>query len=143
LAMRTLFTIHNIGYHGLFPAAALPHIGLAGTGVFRPEGLEFFGKVCYLKGGLCFSDWLNTVSPTYASEIQTPEYGFGLDGVLRERSHMLSGILNGADYTEWNPETDPYIAAHYSAAGLDGKRICKRDLLNDFDLPAEAMDAPL
>jgi starch synthase len=143
LAIRTLFTIHNVGYHGLFPAAALSEIGLDGAGVFRPAGLEFFGKVCYLKGGLHFSDWLNTVSPTYAREIQTPEYGFGLDGVLRDRSHMLTGILNGADYTEWNPETDPYIAAHYSAADLSGKRPCKQALVSEFGLPAEAMDAPL
>ena len=143
LAMHNLFTVHNVGYHGLFPAAALADIGLAGTEVFRPDGLEFFGKVCYLKGGLNFADALNTVSPTYAREIQTPEYGFGLDGVLRARSQALSGILNGADYTEWNPETDGFIAANYSSADLSGKRVCKESLVNEFGLPAEAMDAPL
>ena len=127
LGMRTLFTVHNLGYHGLF----------------RPEGLEFFGKVGYLKGGLTFSDALNTVSPTYAREIQTPEYGFGLDGVLRARGNVLTGILNGVDYTEWNPETDRFIAAHYSAADLRGKGTCKGDLINEFGLPAEASDAPL
>ncbi|MGA2134405.1 MAG: glycogen synthase GlgA [Bryobacteraceae bacterium] len=141
--LRTLFTIHNAGYHGLFPAAAQSDIGLAATDTFRPEGLEFFGKVCYLKGGLNYSDALNTVSPTYAREIQTPEYGFGLDGVLRARSQVLSGILNGADYTEWNPQTDRFIAANYSAADLTGKRACKEDLLREFGLPTEAMDAPL
>ena len=141
--IRTLFTIHNVGYHGLFPAAAQSDIALAGSGAFRPEGLEFFGKVCYLKGGLNYSDALNTVSPTYAREIQTPEYGFGLDGVLRARSNVLTGILNGVDYTEWNPETDPLIAARYSAADLSGKRVCKQDLLSQFGLPPEAMDAPL
>ena len=96
-----------------------------------------------MKGGLNYADALNTVSPTYAREIQTPEYGFGLDGVLRARSQVLSGILNGVDYTEWNPETDPFIAAHYSSADLSGKRACKQDLVNMFGLPAEAMDAPL
>jgi starch synthase len=143
LGLRTLFTIHNLEFHGLFPAAALPEIGLAGTDEFRPDGLEFFGKVCFLKGGLNYAGALNTVSPTYAREILTPEYGVGLDGALRARSHALSGILNGADYTEWNPETDPWIAAHYSAADLSGKRTCKQDLVNAFGLPAEAMDAPL
>ncbi len=142
LAMRTLFTVHNLGYHGLFPADTLADAGLAPE-VFRPDGLEFFGKVSYLKGGLNYAHALNTVSPTYSREIQTPEYGFGLDGVLRARSQVLSGILNGVDYTEWNPETDPHIAAHYSAADLTGKRACKQDLLNEFGLPAEAMDAPL
>ena len=143
LGMRTLFTVHNVGYHGLFPEEALAEIGLAGSPVFRPEGLEFFGKVCYLKGGLNFSDALNTVSPTYAREIQTPEYGFGLDGVLRARSNVLTGILNGADYSEWNPETDGLIAAHYSRDDLSGKRICKQDLVHAFGLPAEATEAPL
>ena len=143
LGMRTLFTIHNLGYHGLFPAAALDEIGLGGTDALRPDGLEFFGKVCYLKGGLNYADALNTVSPTYAREIQTPEYGFGLDGVLRARAGALSGILNGADYTEWNPETDRWIAAHYSSADLSGKRDCKQDLVNVFGLPGEAIDAPL
>ncbi|HLY18466.1 MAG TPA: glycogen synthase GlgA [Bryobacteraceae bacterium] len=143
LAMRSLFTAHNVGYHGLFPAETLADIGLAGSQVFRPDGLEFFGKVCYLKGGLNYAHALNTVSPTYAREIQTPEYGFGMDGVLRARSPVLSGILNGVDYKEWNPETDRFIAAHYSAADLSGKRACKRDLVTEFGLPAEAMDAPL
>jgi starch synthase len=143
LGMHSLFTIHNLGYHGLFPEAALADIGLAGTEEFRPGGLEFFGKVSYLKGGLNYAEALNTVSPTYAREIQTPEYGFGLDGVMRARTQALSGILNGVDYTEWNPESDPLIAANYSSADLSGKRICKQDLVNTFGLPAEAMDAPL
>jgi len=143
LGIRTLFTVHNLGYHGLFPEEALDEIGLAGSPLFRPGGLEFFGKVCYLKGGLNFSDALNTVSPTYAREIQTPEYGFGLDGVLRARSSVLSGILNGVDYGEWDPGTDRFLAAHYSSADLSGKRICKQDLVQAFGLPAEAMEAPL
>jgi len=141
--MHSLFTIHNAGYHGLFPAETLADIGLAGTEDFNPDGIEFFGKVCFLKGGLNYAEALNTVSPTYAREIQTPEYGFGLDGVLRARSNILSGILNGVDYGEWNPETDPAIAARYSASDLSGKRACKQDLVNTFGLPAAAMDAPL
>lgn len=142
-AIHSLFTIHNLGYHGLFPAAAMADIGLAGTDEFRPSGLEFFGKLCYIKGGLNYADALNTVSPTYAREIQTPEYGFGLDGVLRARSQVLSGILNGVDYSEWNPETDAWTVAHYSSADLAGKRACKQDLVNTFGLPQEAMEAPL
>jgi starch synthase len=142
LGTKTLFTIHNLGYQGLFPATALAEIALD-PAVFTPQGLEFFGRLSYLKGGLVFADALNTVSPTYASEIQTPEYGFGLDGVLRSRAAVLSGILNGADYREWSPETDPYLAARYSVSDLAGKRTCKERLLAEFGLPAEAMDAPL
>jgi starch synthase len=141
--VRTVFTVHNLGYHGIFPERALAEIGLAGANVFHLEGLEFFGKVCYLKGGLCFSEALTTVSPTYAREIQTPEYGFGMDGVLRARSNALTGILNGVDYSEWNPETDRFIAANYSLTDVTGKRVCKRDLLEAFGLPIEAIDAPL
>jgi starch synthase len=142
LAIRTLFTVHNVGYHGLFPAAALADIAL-GSETFRPSGIEFFGKVCFLKGGLNYAHALNTVSPTYAREIQTPEYGFGLDGVLRARSQVLSGILNGVDYTEWNPQTDRFLAANYSSADLSAKRDCKQSLLNEFAFPPEAIDAPL
>jgi starch synthase len=105
--------------------------------------LEFYGRVNLLKGGLCYSDALSTVSPRYAEEIQTEEYGFGLDGLLRARRGALTGILNGVDYSDWNPETDPYIAAHYSAGDLRGKRTCKKDLLDEFGLPAEALDRPV
>jgi starch synthase len=142
LAIRTLFTIHNIGYQGLFPAEVLPEIGLEKT-VFQPAGIEYWGKISYLKGGLIYSDHLNTVSPTYAREIQTPEFGFGMDGILRDRRAVLSGILNGADYTQWNPETDPLIAAHYSREDLSGKAVCKQDLMAEFGLPAEAMNEPV
>jgi starch synthase len=143
LGMHTLFTVHNVGYHGLFAAAGLADIGLAGTDVMGPDGLEFFGKGCFLKGGLNYAEALNTVSPTYAREIQTPEYGFGLDGVLRARSQVLYGILNGVDYAEWNPETDPLIPARYSSTDLSGKRVCKQSLVQEFGLPADAMQSPL
>jgi len=142
LGVKTLFTIHNLGYQGLFPKAVLSDVALD-PDVFRPDGLEFFGRVSYLKGGIAFADFLNTVSPTYAREIQTPEYGFGLDGALRARADVLTGILNGVDYTEWSPEVDPHIPANYSAADLSGKQVCKRRLVEEFGLPPEAMERPV
>jgi starch synthase len=142
LGAHTLFTIHNLGYQGLFPRTALAEVALD-PAIYHPQRLEFFGQISYLKAGITFSDALNTVSPTYAREIQTPEYGFGLDGVLRARADVLTGILNGVDYGEWSPENDPFIPARYSAADLSGKRICKEQLLAEFGLPAAAIDAPL
>ena len=142
ITAKTLFTIHNLGYPGLFPADVVPQIGLDGT-AFHPEGMEFYGKVSYIKGGIMFSDALNTVSPTYAREIQTPEYGFGLDGALRARADALTGILNGVDDDEWNPATDPHLPARYSAANLRGKSVCKRELLRELGLPEAAMEGPL
>jgi starch synthase len=142
LGTKTLFTIHNLGYQGLFPPSTLSKVALDRS-VFRSDGLEFFGSVSYLKSGIAFSDALNTVSPTYAAEIQMPEYGFGLDGILRARSGALSGILNGADYGEWNPATDPHIPARYGPDALGGKAVCKRRLVEEFGLPAGAMARPL
>jgi len=138
----TLFTIHNLGYQGLFPAAKLEQLGL-GPELFTMDGLEFFGKVNILKGALLYSEQLNTVSRKYAEEIQTPDYGFGLDGVIRERAGSLEGILNGADYSQWDPATDPYIEANYSADNLRGKRVCKMDLLEQFHLPADHPKRPV
>jgi starch synthase len=142
LGMKTLFTIHNLGYQGLFPPAVLAEIGLDRS-VFTMDGLEFFGHVSFMKGGLNYADRLSTVSPRYAAEIQTKPYGFGLDGVLRARSASLDGILNGVDYGNWDPKTDPYITAHYSADDMSGKRRCKRDLIREFGLPETAMERPL
>ncbi len=142
LGTKCLLTIHNLGYQGVFGKWQLQEMGLEES-VFHPGGLEFFGDVNLLKGGILFSDAVNTVSPTYAAEIQTPEYGFGLDGVLRGRTGALSGILNGVDYSEWNPETDRHIAANYSAADLAGKQQCKLDLLRRVGLPEEALGRPL
>ena len=136
------FTIHNLGYQGLFPHSTLQRIGLPET-LFHVDALEFFGKVNFLKGGLVYSDQLTTVSRKYASEIQTKEYGNGLEGVIRMRSHRLTGILNGVDYSAWSPEVDKLIAANYSAHNLDGKKICKKDLLDTFKLPAENMTRPV
>jgi starch synthase len=137
-----IFTIHNMGYHGLFPRDALTRIGLSDS-LFRVDGLEFFGHVNYLKGGLVFSDYLTTVSRKYAQEIQTTEYGHGLDGVVRTRADHLVGILNGVDYSIWNPEVDGLIASRYSAKDLSGKQVCKRDLLAQFQLPEENLSRPV
>jgi starch synthase len=142
LGTKTLFTIHNLGYRGLFPPAALADAAIDAS-VYRPEGLEFYGQVSYLKGGIVFADALSTVSPTYAREIQTPEFGWGLDGVLRAHAPILHGILNGVDYTEWSPETDPYIPAHYSVDDLGGKSVCKQELLAEYGLPSHAIAEPL
>ncbi len=142
LGVQTLFTIHNLGYQGLFPRTVLPEVALD-PAVYKPDGMEFFGHLSYIKGGIAFATALNTVSPTYAREIQTPEYGFGMDGALRARAADLTGILNGADYGVWSPEADALLPAHYSAADLAGKRVVKQHLVAEFGLPEEAMDRPL
>lgn len=142
LGIKTVFTIHNLGYQGIFPRTALPAVALD-AGVDRPDRMEFFGKISYIKAGIAFADALTTVSPTYAREIQTPEFGFGLDGALRARAGVLTGILNGVDYREWNPKTDPYLSANYSEQDLSGKRVCKQHLLAKWNLPAGALDRPL
>ena len=141
LGLKTVLTIHNLGYQGIYPRSILPEIGLD-EALAAQGGLEFHGRVNLLQGGIRSSDLLTTVSPTYAREIQTPELGFGLDELLRQRADCLVGLLNGADYAEWNPETDPYIAARYSAEDLSGKAAARRDLLSELGLP-EASAAPL
>jgi starch synthase len=142
IGIRTLFTIHNLGYQGIFGPDALAKVGLDRS-VFHPGGIEFFGDVSFMKGGLNFSDALSTVSSRYSLEIQTPEYGFGLDGVLRARAGVLHGILNGVDYSQWNPESDPHIAARYGPDDLSGKRACKLDLMREFGIDAGALERPL
>ena len=141
LGIKHLFTIHNLGYQGLFPSEVLPEIALDRR-LFNPGQLEFFGKVNYLKAGIAWSDAVSTVSKGYAQEIQTREYGFGLDGFLREH-RPITGIVNGVDYNEWNPETDVHIMRNYSADDLAGKRDCKRALLSEFGLPEWDLDRPL
>jgi starch synthase len=137
-----VFSIHNMGYHGQFTKEVLERVGIP-QGVFHPGGIEFFGYVNLLKGGLVYSDYLTTVSRKYAQEIQTPEFGCGLEGVIRARGDRMVGILNGVDYGAWNPEIDTHIAAQYSAKNLEGKRLCKKDLLSTFQLPAENIERPL
>jgi starch synthase len=135
--VRTVFTVHNMGYQGLFWHYDMPLTGL-GWDLFTPEGIEFWGKINFLKAGLVFADVLNTVSERYAQEIQMPQFGHGLDGVLRRRRDDLFGILNGIDYGVWNPQADPFLAGRYSAADLSGKALCKRDLATVFGLPYRA-----
>jgi starch synthase len=137
-----VFTIHNMGYHGLFPRDVLKKIGAPET-LFKIDAMEFFGKVNFLKGALNFSDYLTTVSRKYAAEIQTTEYGHGLNGVVRDRADRVVGILNGVDYTVWNPAKDKLIAAKYSPRDLSGKLACKRDLLEQFGLTPEDVNKPL
>jgi 1,4-alpha-glucan branching enzyme len=130
---RTIFTVHNQAYQGLFPASEWPVLNLDSR-LFNDRYLEFYGKINFLKAGLVGADAISTVSPTYAREIQTPEHGCGLEGLLRERAVDLSGILNGVDYSVWNPATDPYIARNFSPDNLAGKALCKADLQRSFKL---------
>ena len=131
---RTILTIHNIGYQGLFAKEEFPKLGLDWS-LFNIEGLEFYDKINILKGGMEFSDIINTVSPTYSKEIQTKEFGFGLEGVLNRRKNSVFGILNGLDYDIWNAETDKYIAKNFSAKDLSGKAKDKADLQAFCKLP--------
>jgi starch synthase len=136
-AAGSLFTIHNLAYQGWFLPWAFGIIGLPLT-LFQPAGIEFFGGINFMKAGLRYADQLSAVSPSYAEEICTPELGYGLDGVLRERRDVLTGILNGADYKAWNPEADSLIAAPYKAADLSGKVTCKTALLRTYGLPEDS-----
>src|SRR5213594_3811789 len=129
--VATVFTIHNMGYQGLFPPDTLPLLTLPWD-LFTISKMEFFGNVNFLKGALIYSDYITTVSRKYSQEIQTTEFGFGLEGVLRDRASTVAGILNGVDYDEWSPEKDKFIAMHNSAQDLSGKPLCKRDLLAAF-----------
>ena len=126
----TLFTIHNLGYQGIFDSSALLQTGL-GREYFVPERLEFYGKLNLMKAGLLYADLINTVSVTYAREIQQSEYGFGLDGVLRKRAGDLSGIINGIDYEEWDPEKDPLIPSRYGLNEMKGKTRCRKALIKE------------
>jgi starch synthase len=137
-----IFTVHNMGYHGDFERGLLRKIGLPDR-LFDMEALEFYGRINLLKGGLMFADWVTTVSPRYAKEIRTPEFGHGLDGVIRKRGERVAGVLNGVDYALWSPENDDFVAAKYSAKDLTGKAVCKKDLLREYRLPAEAQGRPL
>jgi starch synthase len=136
LGVKTVMTIHNLGYQGTFPPASLSDLGLDRS-LFHMEGLEFFGNVSTLKAGIVYSDAVTTVSATYAKEIQTPEHGFGFDGLLRSRADKLTGILNGVDYSEWDPRNDPNIAAPYSSENLAGKAACKQALIKEMGLAEE------
>ena len=132
----SVFTIHNIAYQGLFWHYDLPLTNL-GWELFTPQALEFYGKLSFLKGGIVFADAVTTVSRKYMEEIQSAEFGAGLEGVLRDRRDDLYGILNGVDYDDWSPDRDPLIRAPYGPQQLSGKRICKADLQREFGLPVD------
>ena len=138
----TVLTIHNGGYQGRFPAATTEQL-LFPWEIFTMEKVEHYNSFNFLKGGMVYADLLTTVSRKYAEEIQTPEFGEGLEGVLRQRAGELRGILNGVDYAEWDPATDGNLAAHYTPEDLKGKSACRGDLLHAFGLKAVAETTPV
>jgi starch synthase len=142
--VASVFTIHNLAYQGLFPPEWLQQLDL-GWNVFRVDGLEYWGKLSFLKAGINFADLVTTVSPTYAKEIQAPELGFGFDGILKRRSRDLVGILNGIDTEAWDPRIDPHIPEPYGPGNLAGKATAKRRLLAAFGLDRDdrALARPL
>jgi starch synthase len=137
----TVFTMHNLAYQGLFPAALYPQLGLP-AGLFTAHGLEFYGQISFLKAGIRYADRLTTVSPTYAQEILTGEYGFGLEGLLQHRARDLVGILNGADYRIWDPALDGNLPANFDAKHIALKRVCKAALQDEIGLDVD-QDSPL
>jgi starch synthase len=139
-----VFTIHNLAYQGLFPAHVVPALGLPWDAFTMDTG-EFWGKFSFLKAGITASDYITTVSPTYARETQTAAFGAGMEGVLSARADRYVGILNGIDTDVWNPETDPLLPAHFDAGRLEGKLACKRALLERFNLSVgdDALERPL
>jgi starch synthase len=138
----SLFTIHNIGYQGLFPREKLSVCGIPPS-EYHPEGLEYWGGISLLKAGIVYSDATTTVSPRYSKEIQTPEFGFGMEGILEKRSDALYGILNGADYTVWDPSTDQHIKSPYSRAEMKGKKVNKAALIDEMGLDRILVQRPL
>lgn len=134
--MRCVLTLHNIGYQGVFAKEEFPKLGF-GWELFNIDGFEFYNQVNLLKSGIVFADFINTVSPTYADEIQTEKLGFGLDGLLRERRNVLSGILNGVDYSVWDPNTDGHIKQNYSLTNPEDKAFNKTDLQKICNLPQD------
>jgi starch synthase len=133
----SVFTVHNLAYQGHFPLHDWPLLGLASR-LMSPAGLEFHGQLCFMKAGLKFADHVTTVSPTYAREIATHEFGCGLEGVIRSRDGDVSGILNGIDTALWNPATDASIAMRFDAERLQGKQACRRALQAEAGLDADA-----
>lgn len=138
--LKVLLTLHNMGYQGIFPGQQFVKTGLPQS-LFSPSGIEFYGSVNCLKGGIIFSDAVSTVSPTYAKEIMTAEFGCGLEGVLASRADGVKGITNGIDVAAWNPESDSNLPAQYTPADLSGKQACKRALQRELGLPNR--DVPL
>ncbi|MFH0753521.1 MAG: glycogen synthase GlgA [Candidatus Omnitrophota bacterium] len=133
---RTVFTVHNLAYQGVFPREDMPKTGLDEK-LFNPEAVEFYGKVNFLKTGLVFADRITTVSPQYAKEIQTTAFGCGLDGVMAQNRERLSGILNGLDYELWDPQNDPLIAPQYSSRDSILKKVHKEKLQQVYGLTVD------
>jgi starch synthase len=137
----SVFTIHNLAFQGLFPASALSRLGVPQSH-FSPDGLEYYGKLSFLKAGIRYADKISTVSPSYAREIMTPDFGCGFDGILRSRADDLVGILNGIDYNTWNPDDSETLRKPYSVENLSGKTSCKEALQRELGLKA-GRQAPL
>lgn len=140
---RTVFTIHNLGYQGIFSPEKLPLTGLSPEDYFHMEGFEYWGKISLLKAGMVYADMITTVSPSYAREIQTESYGLGMDGILRQRKSTLFGILNGVDYGIWDPARDTHLPASYSVRKMTGKRDCKKGLIKEMGLDPALDSRPL
>ncbi len=139
---RSVFTIHNLAYQGNYSWAEVEALGIPWSR-YTAEGVEFYGKLSFMKAGLSYADAITTVSPTYAREIQTPEGGVGFDGVLRAKKEKLHGILNGVDVREWNPATDVLLPARYTTEDLSGRAKCKEALLGAFGLERPKPGKPL
>lgn len=139
----TVFTIHNIGYQGLFPSEKLGVTGLSEADFYHAEGLEYWGNISLLKAGIVYATAVTTVSPRYSREIQTGEYGKGMEGVLRNRKKDLHGILNGVDYGVWDPAIDRLIPCNYSPRHMSGKGRCKTSLMEEMGIAPSFRDKPL
>jgi len=138
----SVFTIHNIGYQGLFSPDEIKKTGLSKAEFFHINGLEYWGKISLLKSGIVYSNAITTVSPRYARDILTPKCGMGMEGILSQRKAALSGILNGVDYCSWNPAKDPHIAANFSTENLSGKGVCKNSLMKEMDIDTSLAHRP-
>ena len=138
-----VFTIHNLGYQGIFPEEKLPVTGLPKADFFHMDGLEFWGNISLLKAGIVYSEAITTVSPKYSKEIQTPEYGEGMEGVLQKRKAALHGILNGADYSLWDPARDSHIRQNYSPGRMEGKPVCKKALIEEMGMDPGLSERPI
>lgn len=140
---RIFFTIHNIGYQGLFPAVQLPVTGLSNDKYYHPEGIEYWGQINLLKAGIIYADRLSTVSPSYADQIQSEKHGKGMEDIVIRRHNRIAGILNGVDYHLWNPQTDPFITAKYGPLELSGKDRCKSALITEMKLAQTMPSRPI
>ncbi len=136
LALKTIFTIHNIAFQGVFPAKVFARTNLPDE-LYHIDGLEYYSQINLMKGGILFADRVTTVSPQYAKEIQTPEFGCGLDGVVQTRAEDIVGLLNGVDNSVWNPAVDALLPARYSSVNLSGKQVCRAELLKRAGFAAD------